>query len=277
MWRPGVQCLLRIIETVEAHYPETMGLVLISRAPRMFPVLWTLISPFIDENTRKKFMINSNEHVLDELNKYVEKQYLPNFLGGPAEFNAPKGGHVPKTEYLPVSEINYEEDDVLTSTYTVATAHKGVPQEVLVKVPTAGCVLTWDFDVIKGSCEFMVYHTSKNLEQHPQPASPTLNPVERITSAIEAVSLSHINVIVACDPELKLGEDLTVQEQPVQFTDGDSMQGSHYCAQPGTYILQWKATEPPTQPQHTAFDFSLSGPKCKFMYYHELLDSANFR
>ncbi|CAD5216999.1 unnamed protein product [Bursaphelenchus okinawaensis] len=279
LWRPGVQCLLRIIETVEAHYPETMGLVLIARAPRMFPVLWTLISPFIDENTRKKFMINSNEHVADELNKYIAPEYLPDFLGGPAKFNAPKGDHVPKSEYLKVSEINLEEDDVLKSTYTVSTVHKGMPQEACVKVPTAGCVLTWDFDVIKGSCEFVVYHTNKAIDQPVQPSSPTsLNPVERLTNAIESVSLgSPPHSVIQAAPDLKLGEDITVQEQPVILSEGDSMQGSHYCAQQGTYILQWKVTEAPNQPPHAAFDFSLTGPKCKLMYYHELLDSVNFR
>lgn len=47
LWRPGIQALLRIIEVIEANYPETMGLLLIVRAPRVFPVIWTLISPFI--------------------------------------------------------------------------------------------------------------------------------------------------------------------------------------------------------------------------------------
>lgn len=42
---------------VESNYPETMGRLLIVRAPRIFGVLWTLVSPFIDENTRKKFLI----------------------------------------------------------------------------------------------------------------------------------------------------------------------------------------------------------------------------
>jgi hypothetical protein len=41
------QALLRIIEIVEANYPETMGRVLIIRAPRVFPILWTLVSTFI--------------------------------------------------------------------------------------------------------------------------------------------------------------------------------------------------------------------------------------
>jgi len=57
LWRPGVQALLRIMEVMEKNYPETMAQLLIVRAPRVFPVLWTLISPFIEEKTRSKFMM----------------------------------------------------------------------------------------------------------------------------------------------------------------------------------------------------------------------------
>ena len=50
------QALLHIIEICEANYPETLGRVLIVRAPRVFPIMWTLVSPLIDETTREKFL-----------------------------------------------------------------------------------------------------------------------------------------------------------------------------------------------------------------------------
>ena len=49
LWRPGVQALLRLMEVIEANYPETMARLLIVRSPRVFPVLWALISPFIGQ------------------------------------------------------------------------------------------------------------------------------------------------------------------------------------------------------------------------------------
>lgn len=55
LWRPGLSALLRIIEVVEKNYPETMGRVLIVRAPRVFPILWTIVSAFIGE-THKGFL-----------------------------------------------------------------------------------------------------------------------------------------------------------------------------------------------------------------------------
>lgn len=260
----------------QANYPETMGQVLIARAPRVFPVLWTLISQFIDENTRKKFMINSNESVLNELAKYIDEQYLPDFLGGSCHCNAPIGGHVPKSLYRPVEQMGIDGDDALTSTYVTASVHRGAPFECSIYVPTIGCVLTWDFDVVKGECEFLVYHTGKKLKQ-PVPQSPsTLNPMERVTAAIGAVAISQPPFTVAIDPDLRLDKDLSVQEHPVTFSEGDSMQGSHYCSMSGTYILQWRCTDS-TLNHQPAFDFSLSSHKAKILLYYELLDAAGFQ
>ncbi|OZC09224.1 CRAL/TRIO domain protein [Onchocerca flexuosa] len=271
LWRPGIQALLRIIEVAEAHYPETMGLVLIARAPRVFPVLWTLISPFIDENTRKKFMINAGEPVISELRKYIEQQYIPEFLGGTCSCMAPEGGHIPKSLYKPVEETVIE-DDVLKSTYQSANIYKGTPHEVIVRVTAEGCVLTWDFDILKGECEFLIYYTEKQVEAANIPNSPSvLSSVERVTAAIGS---TVTNSVLLCDPKLTIGVNLKLEEKPVQFTEGDSMQGSHYCPQAGYYILQWRHLE---AVQNQPFDFSLSGHKCKIMYYHELLDSLDFR
>ncbi|KAL3070387.1 hypothetical protein niasHT_032177 [Heterodera trifolii] len=171
LWRPGVQCLLRIIEIVEAHYPETMGLVLITRAPRVFPVLWTLVSPFIDENTRKKFELYASEDVLKELGRYIPSEFLPDFLGGPAHFEqsvatAQPPWTVPKTEYLPIpsDELMRESaENCLTNAYTNVTVNRGAPYEIYVWIDHAGSVLTWDFDITKGECEFVIYRTEKKI------------------------------------------------------------------------------------------------------------------
>lgn len=47
LWRPGLKALLHIIETVEKNYPETLGRMFIVRAPRVFPIAWTIVSTFI--------------------------------------------------------------------------------------------------------------------------------------------------------------------------------------------------------------------------------------
>lgn len=85
LWRPGVKALLHIIEIVEANYPETMGRVLIVRAPRVFPILWTLVSTFINDNTRSKFIFYGGNNYQGGLFEFVDKKYLPDFLGGESQ------------------------------------------------------------------------------------------------------------------------------------------------------------------------------------------------
>lgn len=76
-------------QIVEANYPETMGRVLVIRAPRVFPVLWTVVGTFIDDNTRSKFLFYSGNDYLAPggLVEYINNEYLPDFLGGPCQVN----------------------------------------------------------------------------------------------------------------------------------------------------------------------------------------------
>lgn len=85
LWRPGIKALLRIIEIVEANYPETMARVLIIRAPRVFPILWTLVSTFIDKNTQTKFIFYAGNDLIQQfrsLTEYISEDVIPDFLGG---------------------------------------------------------------------------------------------------------------------------------------------------------------------------------------------------
>ncbi|TNN49456.1 Protein real-time [Liparis tanakae] len=132
LWRPGVKALLRIIEVVEANYPETLGRLLILRAPRVFPVLWTLVSPFIDENTRKKFLIYAGNDYQGPggLVDYIDKEIIPDFLGGECMCEVPEGGLVPKSMYRTAEELENEDVRMWTeSIYQSASVFKGAPHE----------------------------------------------------------------------------------------------------------------------------------------------------
>lgn len=85
-----MKALLHIIEICEANYPETLGRVLIIRAPRVFPILWTLVCPLIDETSRGKFLFYAGDHFLGPggLSEYLPEERIPDWLGG----NSATGG-----------------------------------------------------------------------------------------------------------------------------------------------------------------------------------------
>ncbi|PIK51313.1 putative SEC14-like protein 1, partial [Apostichopus japonicus] len=234
LWRPGIKALLRMIEVVEANYPETMGRLLIVRAPRVFPVIWTFVSPFIDENTRKKFLIYGGKNYMEAggLPDYVEPSYIPEFLGGDNYCEIPDGGIIPKSFYRSAEEIYSPDELPLCSetVYKLSILQKGVPHEVLVHVTEAQQVLTWDFDVLRGDVTFAVLFSKRPLT--------VLKEVNHaITSHHPAQGVSNTIVF---DKSMVCGVNYNFVEQPLVCKAGESMQGSHICQAAGWYVLQWK-------------------------------------
>lgn len=265
LWRPGIRALLRIIEMVEANYPETMGRLLIVRAPRVFPVLWTLVSPFIDENTRQKFMIyGGNDYQgAGGLIEFIDKKYIPDFLGGDCFCDVPEGGLVPKTLYKEEFTEKSPDGPPLCTASLYQTCHivKDFPNEVLITVPQKGSVITWDFDILKGDVTFTVMRCKHDISEEP------------VHQHHVSGAMGGIGSIQYIDRTMQVGMHLSIVEPPNICRDGDSLQGSHVTSQAGSYILQWKYFDA----GKAAFDFPLATHKSKVMYYTELLESAAFR
>uniref|UniRef100_A0A8D2J875 SEC14 like lipid binding 5 n=1 Tax=Varanus komodoensis TaxID=61221 RepID=A0A8D2J875_VARKO len=272
LWRPGVKALLRTIEVVEDNYPETLGRLLIVRAPRVFPVLWTLVSPFINENTRQKFLIYSGNNYQGPggLVDYLDKDVIPDFLGGECVCNVPEGGLVPKSLYQTDEEPEIS-DHIRLWTETIyhsANVFKGAPREVVVEILEGESVITWDFDILKGDVVFSLFHSKRAPETSwKEPAVPNA-----LTAGdnVQLIGKSWI-----------LGVDYSRVESPLICREGESIQGSHVTRWPGFYILQWKMHSPTPcagtslpRVDDVLATLQVSNHKCKIMYYYEVLDEA---
>ncbi|KAM4530859.1 SEC14-like protein 1 isoform 1-T2 [Odontesthes bonariensis] len=276
LWRPGVKALLRIIEVVEANYPETLGRLLIVRAPRVFPVLWTLVSPLIDENTRKKFLVYAGNDYQGPggLVDYIDREIIPDFLRGESMCDIPEGGMVPKSQYRTAEELESEEHCLLTdSIYKSANIFKGAPYEMLIEITEASSVITWDFDVSKGDVIFNIYHSKRA----PQPQKKDTLAAHGITS------LGAFNAQLI-DKSWVLGQDYSMVEKALPCREGESVQGSHITRWPGFYILQWRfhssaacAASSLPRVDDVLASLQVSSHKCKIMYYTEVLASHDFR
>uniref|UniRef100_A0A8D2M142 SEC14 like lipid binding 5 n=1 Tax=Zonotrichia albicollis TaxID=44394 RepID=A0A8D2M142_ZONAL len=275
LWRPGVKALLRIIEVVEDNYPETLGRLLIVRAPRVFPVLWTLVSPFINENTRQKFLIYSGNNYQGSggLVDYVDKDVIPDFLGGDCMCTVSEGGLVPKSLYQ--SEDEPENSDHIrlwTETiYHSASVLRGAPHEILVEILEGESVITWDFDILKGDVVFSLFHSKRA----PEPSH------KEATAPSPCGAGDNVQLI---DKSWVLGVDYSRVESPLVCREGESIQGSHVTRWPGFYILQWRMHGPlpcssSSLPRVDDVLASLQGSshKCKLIYYYEVLASKDFR
>ncbi|XP_078736753.1 SEC14-like protein 1 isoform X2 [Lampetra fluviatilis] len=281
LWRPGVKALLRVIEVVEANYPETLGRLLIVRAPRVFPVLWTLVSPFINDNTRHKFLIYGGNDYQGPggLVDYIDKDVIPDFLGGDCLCDVPEGGLVPKSLYRTGDDAEHGDDIRLwTDTiYQSACVQKGAPHEVVIDIPEASSVITWDFDVIKGDVAFNLYHSRRAPAPTRSASSGGVCGVGGCVGLVAGGGVAGVaggglsgsaslGSAIACagaggtgssverswqQQQLQLHHHQQQQQQqqgwvysPVEAAlhcrEGESIQGSHVARWPGRYVLQWR-------------------------------------
>ncbi|KAG7199884.1 hypothetical protein KM043_014330 [Ampulex compressa] len=258
LWRPGIKALLRIIEIVEANYPETMGRVLIIRAPRCFPILWTLISTFINENTRNKFIFYCGMDYQGQgpggLSEYIEQAHIPDFLGGTSEAYIVDGGVVPKHLYKLDPENSTGDHE--HSLYHSISLTRGQIHRVIIASNDPGAVLTWDFDVTRHNVTFTVLHKAKDRIKE-----RSHDPPETLTNVMDE------NLITK---ELK--EEFTIVEPSIVCHDGESIQGTHVMQESGVYILQWQ-----NEDEQGEFLSSISSHKSHLMYFYETLPSVHYR
>lgn len=255
LWRPGLATFLRIIETVEKNYPETMGRVLIVRAPRVFPILWTIVSAFIDENTKNKFLFF--EDTAHGLNHFIP-QMPSDFLTTSDKTLIHNGGIVPKQLYKtdsieePDHAVDLESDgDDVTQTKIKLNEHNiyqnvklqpGQYYEIVIKNDDNRAILTYDYESTKSEILFTIYETDGNVND-------TSND-DDFSSIFDVAGMKE-NV------------NYKKKEQTITSRSKESIQGSMEMEK-ASYVLQW--LNPSTSENST-----------RLMYFYEILSSATYR
>jgi hypothetical protein len=68
-----------MIKCFEANYPESLGTVLVYKAPWVFNAIWSIIRGWLDPVVAGKVHFAKN---IDELEKFVPRKQIPTELGG---------------------------------------------------------------------------------------------------------------------------------------------------------------------------------------------------
>ncbi len=68
-----------MIKCFEANYPESLGTVLVYKAPWVFNAVWTIVRGWLDPVVAGKVSFVKN---VDELEKFVDREKIPKELGG---------------------------------------------------------------------------------------------------------------------------------------------------------------------------------------------------
>lgn len=157
LWKPSVEVYQQFFAILEANYPETVKNLIVVRAPKLFPVAFNLVKPFIGEVTQKKIVILGGNWK-QELLKFMSPDQLPVEFGGTMTDpdGNPKcltkinyGGDVPKSYYLSSQERPQYEHTVVVG--------RGSSHQVENEILFPGCVVRWQFASDGGDIGFGIF------------------------------------------------------------------------------------------------------------------------
>lgn len=184
LWKPGIDTFNQFVTLVEDNYPERLKLIFIVNAPKIFPVIWKLVRPFVAEETRKKIKVFGTTNYKETLLEHIDADQLPAAYGGTLvdKFGDPRcgdmivqGGDVPKELYANANSADREK-------FTDVTVNSKQSLDLPYSVIIPESVLSWQFFTEGYDVGFGVY---RQIEEGLHTgALEEVVPLERVTSHI---------------------------------------------------------------------------------------------
>lgn len=79
---PPLKVALECANIMQNHYPERMKRTYMINPPRIFSILWTMISPFLDPVTKDKIFFIPDKNLDKTFSKFIELDVLESRFGG---------------------------------------------------------------------------------------------------------------------------------------------------------------------------------------------------
>ncbi|KAL0928408.1 hypothetical protein M5K25_000287 [Dendrobium thyrsiflorum] len=73
---------LAALDILQNYYPERLGKVLLIHVPALFMRAWKIVYPYIDKNTRNKFIFVEDKNLRASLLEDIDEDQLPEIYGG---------------------------------------------------------------------------------------------------------------------------------------------------------------------------------------------------
>lgn len=166
LWKPGVMLFNKITGFYEDNYPEVMKNILVINAPRIFPIAYALVKPFLNEVTRNKVKILGVDWKT-ELLEYIDEDNLPEYYGGTCR--DPNGDPLCRSKICyggDVPESYYHKDNNKTEIWTneqyeVGCVKRGTALKLNFEVEVPGSVLSWQYKSVDHDIGFGVFYSEK--------------------------------------------------------------------------------------------------------------------
>ncbi|XP_078362571.1 SEC14-like protein 2 [Oculina patagonica] len=167
LWRPGVMVFNTVTSFYEDNFPEVMKNILVIKAPKIFPIAYALVKPFLSEVTRNKVKILGGDWKT-ELLEYIDEENLPEYYGGSCRdpdgdplcrSKICYGGDVPAFYY---GKENDKADSLKEESYQVGCVKRGTALKLNFEVDSPGSVLSWQYRSLDHDIGFGVFFIEKD-------------------------------------------------------------------------------------------------------------------
>ncbi|XP_059149156.1 SEC14-like protein 2 [Physella acuta] len=166
LWKPGVDVFTEIVATFEDHYPETLKKTFVINAPKIFPIAYNLLRPFLSEETHRKVTI-CGSNFREVLLHHIDPDQLPQHWGGtcvdpdgnprcPSKINP--GGEVPQSYYR-------QNDLTDLAGFTQVSIGRGSSLQLDYVIEKPGSAIRWQFKTDGFDIGFGIYLRTEDKRQ----------------------------------------------------------------------------------------------------------------
>nr|XP_057910113.1 SEC14-like protein 2 [Doryrhamphus excisus] len=196
LWKPAIETYGEILTMFEDNYPEGLKRVFLIKAPKLFPMAYSLIKHFLCEETRRKLVVLGGNWQ-EVLRDHVNAEQLPIAYGGTRTDpdGDPRcrtminyGGTVPRSYYVQnFIKVQYD---------TSVTISRGAVLQLDYHISAPCSLLRWQFSSDGADIGFGVYKRTVETSEQKVAAMLEVVPSERYNAHL----VPEDNMITCAEP-----------------------------------------------------------------------------
>lgn len=171
LWKPGFDLFKSLVQMYDTDYPNLRKHIIVIRTPAIFPVLFSLLTPFLRQQTKDKIKVLGKDWK-EKLQEYIEPQQIPVYYGGQAK---DEDGDEKCEKYIcyggDIPQSLYTTEKVKQAEFKSTTIKAGRKIEIEVEIKVAETKVSYQFVTSDYDIEFSISRQNEDMREIIEPAS----------------------------------------------------------------------------------------------------------